>query len=72
MRDCVKDCGDNILSYKEVKGIYTWSEQDSCWHGKLTNMGHLYTFEGDFFTDLKQAFADTVVEYLEGTSNEII
>lgn len=72
MRDCVREYGDNILTYKEVKGVFSWKEGDSCWYGTLTGMNRLYTFEGDFFEDLKQAFADTVVEYLEDISNETI
>ena len=65
MRDCVQGLGNNELHYKGVVGCYGWSEEDSCWHGKLLDVADLVTFEGDFFDDLKQAFADTVVDYLE-------
>ncbi len=51
------------LSYKGYTGSVCWSEEDSCWHGKIQGIADLVTYEGDFFEDLEVAFKDSVVDY---------
>lgn len=48
------------LQYRGIQGNVEWSEDDSCWHGKILNTKHLITYEGDFFDDLKQSFKNVV------------
>ena len=70
MRACVKSLDNSLLSYKGIIVNYSWSEEDSCWHGKLVGIRDLYTFEGDFFMSSNKLFADTVVECLEENNND--
>ncbi len=51
------------LSYEGYTGSVCWSEEDSCWHGKVLGIVDLVTYEGDFFEDLEVAFKDSVVDY---------
>lgn len=53
-----------MMSYKGYVGTYELDADDEMFYGKLVGIGQLVTFEADNAHDLKQAFYDSVDDYL--------
>ena len=53
------------LEYKGYKGTYSYSYVDECYHGLITNIDGLVTFEGDNITELAAAFFYAVNDYIK-------
>jgi predicted HicB family RNase H-like nuclease len=54
----------NTLTYNGYQGIITFDEDADIFHGEVTNLRDVITFQGRSVTELKQAFADSVDDYL--------
>ena len=55
----------NYLNYKNYVGSVEFSEEDSCFHGKIIGIKSLITFEGDCVKSITDDFHSAVDEYLE-------
>ena len=53
-----------MMTYKSYVATYELDEDDDIFYGKLTGINQLVTFEADNAKDLKQAFHDSVDDYL--------
>lgn len=53
-----------MMTYKGYVGNYELDETDNIFYGKLLGISQLVTFEADNARDLKQAFHDSVNDYL--------
>lgn len=53
-----------MMTYKGYVATYELDEDDNIFYGKLTGINQLVTFEADNAKDLKQAFHDSVDDYL--------
>ena len=53
-----------MMTYKGYVATYELDEDDDIFYGKLTDINQLVTFEADNAKDLKQAFHDSVDDYL--------
>jgi predicted HicB family RNase H-like nuclease len=54
----------NCLNYKGYAGNVVFSEEDAVFHGKVTGIKALISFEGDSVAALTKDFQDAVDEYL--------
>ena len=52
------------IEYKGFKGSVEYSIEDSCYHGKILDIGDLCLYEGMNFFDLGEDFMKTVDEYI--------
>lgn len=55
----------DVLKYKNFVGSVHFSTEDEIFHGKLTGVDDLVTFEGDSVKTLKKAFKEAIEDYLE-------
>lgn len=53
-----------MMTYKGYVGEFTLDNDDEMFYGKLVGINQLVTFEADNAHDLKQAFYDSVDDYL--------
>ena len=53
------------LIYKEFIGNVHYSDEDNTFYGKIEGINDLVTFEGQTVKELKQAFMDSVEDYIE-------
>ncbi|WP_115008403.1 type II toxin-antitoxin system HicB family antitoxin [Moraxella lacunata] len=53
-----------MMTYKGYIGEFTLDNDDEMFYGKLIGINQLVTFEADNAHDLKQAFYDSVDDYL--------
>lgn len=53
-----------MMTYKGYVGEFSLDTDDEIFYGKLIGIGQLVTFEADNAHDLKQAFYDSVDDYL--------
>lgn len=54
-----------MMTYKGYIANFELDEDDNIFYGKLIGINQLVTFEADNAKDLKQAFYDSVDDYLE-------
>jgi predicted HicB family RNase H-like nuclease len=54
----------NILQYKNYLGSVDYSDEDRVFHGKITMINDLITFEADSVSDLERSFRKSVDDYL--------
>ncbi|MES2275077.1 MAG: type II toxin-antitoxin system HicB family antitoxin [Bacteroidota bacterium] len=55
----------DILQYKDYYGSVQFSAEDEVFYGKLLGISDLVNFEGESVQELKNAFHESVDEYLE-------
>lgn len=55
----------NLLSYKKYVGKVEFDAEANLFHGKVINLRDVITFEGSCVDELRQAFVDSVEDYLE-------
>ena len=55
----------NCLNYKGYTGNIEFSEEDSVFHGKVSGIKSLISFEGDSVASLTSDFHNAVDEYLD-------
>ena len=54
------------LEHNGYYGAYEWIPEEGLFHGKLTNIDDLVTFQGVDEDAVNQAFIDSVYDYQEG------
>jgi predicted HicB family RNase H-like nuclease len=52
------------FNYKNYIGKVVFDEAAETFHGRVINIADIVTFEGSSVAELKQAFVDSVDEYL--------
>lgn len=52
------------MKYKGFKAIVTFDEKANIFHGEVSNIRDVITFQGRAVEELKRAFADSVEDYL--------
>jgi len=55
----------DILTYKEYIGSVHFNAEDEVFYGKIEGIEDLISFEGSSVGELKEAFKDSVDDYLE-------
>ena len=55
----------DILTYKEYIGSVHFNAEDEVFYGKVEGIEDLISFEGSSVGELKEAFKDSVDDYLE-------
>ena len=56
---------NDILQYKNYYGSVQFSAEDEVFYGKILGISDLVNFEGESVKELKNAFQESVEEYLE-------
>ena len=54
----------NTMTYKGYEAIVEYDEDAEHFHGEVLNLKDVITFQGQSVAELKQAFADSVEDYL--------
>ena len=55
----------NILEYKGYQGRFDYDPEADIFDGQVMNLTDIITFQGRSIDELKQAFEDSVEDYLE-------
>ena len=55
----------DVLTYKECIGSVHFNAEDEVFFGKIEGIEDLISFEGNTVSDLKKAFEDAVIDYIE-------
>ncbi|WP_066384747.1 MULTISPECIES: type II toxin-antitoxin system HicB family antitoxin [unclassified Anabaena] len=53
------------MKYKGYEAVVEFDEEAEIFHGEIINIRDVITFQGDSVKELKQAFYDSVDDYLE-------
>ncbi|MBD2253993.1 type II toxin-antitoxin system HicB family antitoxin [Nostoc parmelioides] len=53
------------MKYKGYEAIVEFDDEAEIFHGEIINLRDVITFQGDSVKELKQAFHDSVDDYLE-------
>ena len=56
---------NNILTYKNYRAVINYSAEDNVLYGKIEGINALVTFEAENVSELKEAFAEAVEDYLD-------
>ena len=54
----------NTMTHQAYEAIVTYDEEVEFFHGEVMNLRDVITFQGRSVAELKQAFAESVEEYL--------
>jgi predicted HicB family RNase H-like nuclease len=54
----------NTMTYGDYEALVTYDEDAELFHGEVMNLRDVITFQGQSVSELKQAFADSVTDYL--------
>jgi predicted HicB family RNase H-like nuclease len=57
--------GEAVMTYKGYQAIVLLNEEAGAFHGEVINTRDVITFQGSSVEELKQAFQDSVDDYLE-------
>jgi predicted HicB family RNase H-like nuclease len=60
----------NVLKYKEFLGSVQFSAEDEVFFGRIEGIDDFVTFEGTTVESLKNAFQESVEDYLELCSQQ--
>jgi predicted HicB family RNase H-like nuclease len=55
----------NAIRYGEYTGHFEYDDEAGIFHGEILGIDDVVTFEGKSLDELKQAFRDSVAEYLD-------
>jgi predicted HicB family RNase H-like nuclease len=58
------ETGSNLIEHKGYIGRVEFDSDANIFHGEVINLRDVITFEGDSVSDLRQAFIDSVEDYL--------
>jgi predicted HicB family RNase H-like nuclease len=61
----IKTGGPNLMVYKGYIGQVEFDLEAEIFHGEVINTRDVITFQGDSVAELRQAFIDSVEDYLE-------
>ena len=54
-----------VMQYKNYTGKVEFDDEAGLFHGEVVNLRDVITFQGTSVDELRQAFADSVEDYLE-------
>ncbi|MEA5515882.1 type II toxin-antitoxin system HicB family antitoxin [Nodularia sp. UHCC 0506] len=54
-----------MMKYKGYEAIVEFDDEAEIFHGEIVNIRDVVTFQGDNVKDLKQAFEDSIEDYLD-------
>ncbi|MCI4680391.1 type II toxin-antitoxin system HicB family antitoxin [Rhodoblastus acidophilus] len=54
----------NTMTYKGYEAVVEYDEGAELFHGEVFNLRDVITFQGQSVAELKQAFADSIEDYL--------
>lgn len=54
----------NTMTYKGYEAVVEYDEGAELFHGEVLNLRDVITFQGQSVAELKQAFADSIGDYL--------
>jgi predicted HicB family RNase H-like nuclease len=54
----------NVMTYKGYEAVVQYGEGAEIFHGEVMNLRDVITFQGSSAEELKQAFANSVEDYL--------
>ena len=54
----------NVMTYKGYEALVQYDEDAEIFHGEVMNLRDVITFQGSSAEELKQAFANSVEDYL--------
>jgi predicted HicB family RNase H-like nuclease len=54
----------NTMTYKGYEAVVEYDEGAELFHGEILNLRDVITFQGQSVAELKQAFADSIEDYL--------
>ena len=54
----------NTMNYRGYEAVIAYDEDAELFHGEVLNLRDVITFQGNSVPELKQAFADSVDDYL--------
>lgn len=54
----------NTMSYQGYNALITFDEEAGLFHGEVINLRDVITFQGQSITELRQALAESVDDYL--------
>lgn len=54
----------SVMHYKTYEAVVEFDEEAEIFHGEVVNLRDVITFQGASAAELKQAFADSVEDYL--------
>ena len=57
--------GQNSLAYRGYIGVVEYDDGAGIFHGEVANLRDVITFQGECVSELKQAFRDSVDDYLD-------
>jgi predicted HicB family RNase H-like nuclease len=60
----------STLTYKEYQGSFEYDPEADVFHGEVTGLADVITFQGRSIDELKTALADSVEDYLEFCAQE--
>ena len=55
----------NTLEYKGYIGVIEFDDEAGIFHGEVVNLRDVITFQGDSVAELRQAFIDSIEDYLD-------
>jgi predicted HicB family RNase H-like nuclease len=55
----------NTMHYKGYEALVEFDEGEEMFHGEVADLRDVITFQGSSVAELKQAFADSIEDYLE-------
>ena len=55
----------NAMTYKGYIGTVEYSEEDECLFGRIAGIGDIITYEGESVAEIRQAFEESVDDYLK-------
>jgi predicted HicB family RNase H-like nuclease len=58
------ETGSNLIEHKGYIGRVEFDSDANIFHGEVINLRDVITFEGDCVSELRQAFIDSVEDYL--------
>ena len=55
----------NAMTYKGYIGTVEYSEEDECLFGRIAGISDIITYEGESVAEIRQAFEESVDDYLK-------
>lgn len=60
----MKTFSTNTIEYKGYSGTVDSIVADSCFHGRILGITHVFTYEGSTFDELEEDFKNCIDDYL--------
>jgi predicted HicB family RNase H-like nuclease len=60
-----RSAGANTLEYKGYIGVIEFDDDAGIFHGEVANLRDVITFQGECVSELRNAFVESIEDYLE-------